>query len=513
MTTSTPSRAAARRARARRARARRAAVGDPAVLRHPRDDGRRHQPRGGGARLRHARADRRGRRRDRSTTAGPTTRATTGRSSCGARSRTHLERRYGVALRPGDRAADHGRRVRGGRPRAAGHLRPGRRGDPPRAVVRRLRPGDRVRRRRRPSTSRPGSRTTSRSTRRPSRPRSRRGRRRCSSATRATRPAPCSPTTSRTSWPRIARRPRPARVQRRDLRPAGVRHVPPPGVQRAAGDARADDPHGRLLEGLRDDRLAGRLAVPRRRGSSRGSSRSTSTGSCPRRRSPRTRRSRRSRAASRTSSGWSPSTTAAGGSLVDGLQRDRARGRSSRAARSTPSREVTPRPGLTSDEFAERLLREERVAVVPGTRSGRPARATSGCATRRPTSSSRRPSGGSAGSSSGSAPSSADPATGTPGPKSGSLVSSPQCSGSPPLEGMKRGSCVNARPPHTHARRRARNGSPGHRRRAGRGLRRQARRSRQPARHGPGARSVGRSVGRPGRPVRRPGSAYAGANR
>ena len=46
-----------------RARPRRAAVGDPAVLRHPRDDGRRHQPRGGGAGLRHAAGDRRGRRR------------------------------------------------------------------------------------------------------------------------------------------------------------------------------------------------------------------------------------------------------------------------------------------------------------------------------------------------------------------------------------------------------------------------------------------------------------------
>ena len=31
------------------------------------------------------------------------------------------------------------------------------------------------------------------------------------------------------------------------------------------GHARADDPDGRLLEGLRDDRLAGRLGVPRRR--------------------------------------------------------------------------------------------------------------------------------------------------------------------------------------------------------------------------------------------------------
>ena len=46
---------------------------------------------------------------------------------------------------------------------------------------------------------------------------------------------------------RDRRPPRPARLQRRDLRPARVRHVPPPRVQRAARDARPDDPHGRLL--------------------------------------------------------------------------------------------------------------------------------------------------------------------------------------------------------------------------------------------------------------------------
>ena len=61
----------------------------------------------------------------------------------GGPSRAALRRR----LRPGDRAPDHGRRVGGGRPRPAGHLRSRRRGDPPRAVVRRLRAGDPVRRR------------------------------------------------------------------------------------------------------------------------------------------------------------------------------------------------------------------------------------------------------------------------------------------------------------------------------------------------------------------------------
>ena len=104
-------------------------------------------------------------------------------------------------LRPGHRDPGHGRRLGGGRPRPARDLRPGRRGHPPRAVVRRLRPGDRLRGRRRAATSRPASRTTSRSTRRRSRPPSRRGPRRSSSATRATRPARSCPTTSRTRWP------------------------------------------------------------------------------------------------------------------------------------------------------------------------------------------------------------------------------------------------------------------------------------------------------------------------
>ena len=63
----------------------RAAVGDPPVLRHPRHDGRRHQPRGGGARLRHARA-RSSRRASRACArAGPTTRRTSAPSSSGGR--------------------------------------------------------------------------------------------------------------------------------------------------------------------------------------------------------------------------------------------------------------------------------------------------------------------------------------------------------------------------------------------------------------------------------------------
>ena len=136
----TPAEPRPRGARPRRARAGRPAVGHPAVLRHPRDDGRRHQPRGGGARLRHARADRRGRRPIAPQRPDPLhLELRHDRAAAGARrpSRAPLRRR----VRPGDRAADHGRRLGGRRPRAAGDLRPRRRGDPPRAVVRRLRPG------------------------------------------------------------------------------------------------------------------------------------------------------------------------------------------------------------------------------------------------------------------------------------------------------------------------------------------------------------------------------------
>ena len=156
-----------------------------------------------------------------------------------------------------------------------------------------------------------GSRTTSRSTRPTSRPRSRRAPRRCSSATRRTRPARSS--TTRPGRAGADRRaPRPARLQRRDLRPPRLRHVPPPGVQRAARDARADDPDGRLLEGLRDDRLAGRLRVrPGRdpRGDRQGPPVRDHVGPDGR----PGRCARRARAASPRSRRWSPSTTAAGG--------------------------------------------------------------------------------------------------------------------------------------------------------------------------------------------------------
>ena len=163
--------------------------------------------------------------------------------------------------------------------------------------------------------------------------------------------------------------PRPARVQRRDLRPARLRLVPAPGVQLAAGDARADDPHGRLLEGVRDDRLARRLA-----GGARGDPRGDRQGPPvrdhvgPDDRPGRGARGARS-TARRTSSGWSPSTTAAGGSSSTGSTRS-ACGRSSRAARSTRSRRSRRRPGSSSEAFAQGLLEEERVAVIPGSAFG-----------------------------------------------------------------------------------------------------------------------------------------------
>ena len=77
-------------------------------------------------------------------------------------------------------------------------------------------------------------------------------------------------------------------------------------------------------------------------------------------RAPGRRRRRRDR--------WSRSTTAAGACWSTASTSSACRP-SSRAARSTPSRDITS-TGLTSDEFTEQLLREEQVAVVPGTAFG-----------------------------------------------------------------------------------------------------------------------------------------------
>ena len=132
------------------------------------------------------------------------------------------------------------------------------------------------------------------------------------------------------------------------------------------GHARADDPDGWLLEGVRHDRLAGRL----RRGAGRDPrghrSRSTSTGSCPPRRRPRTPRSRRSSRASRTSSGCVAEYDRRRRLIVDGLNAIGLETFEPRGAFYAFPRIGST--GLTNDEFTERLLDEEHVAVVPGQR-------------------------------------------------------------------------------------------------------------------------------------------------
>ena len=138
---------------------------------------------------------------------------------------------------------------------------------------------------------------------------------------------PCNPTGAVLAGRRPGRAgrhrrpPRPARLQRRDLRPARLRRLPPPPISALPRDARPDDPDRRLLEGVRDDRLAGRLrgragGDPRRHG--QGPPVRDHVGADDR---PGRRRSSRSSRASRTSSGWSPSTTAGGGCSSTGSTR------------------------------------------------------------------------------------------------------------------------------------------------------------------------------------------------
>ena len=165
---------------------------------------------------------------------------------------------------------------------------------------------------------------------------------------------------------RIAARPRPARLQRRDLRPPRVRDLPASRVQLAARHARADDPDGRLLQGLRDDRLARGLGV-RPGADPRGHRQGPPVRDHVRtRRSPRTRPWSRSGTARPPWRPWSRSTTAAARLLVDGLNRLGLPTFEPRGAfYAFP--EITS-TGLTSDEFTEQLLREEQVAAVPGER-------------------------------------------------------------------------------------------------------------------------------------------------
>ncbi len=140
--------------------------------------------------------------------------------------------------------------------------------------------------------------------------------------------------------------------------------VPPSGVQRAARDARADDPHGRLLQGLRDDRLAGRL--PRRAGRDPRGDRQgppvrdhvgADDGPGRRARGDPPRRGGRGADAS-------PSTTAGAGSSSTASTRS-ACGRSSRAGAFYAFPEVTSATGLSS-----RGVR--RAAAHRGARRGHP---------------------------------------------------------------------------------------------------------------------------------------------
>ena len=246
--------------------------------------------------------------------------------------------------------------------------RPGRRGHPPRAVVRGLRARHRLQRRRAgPRRHRPGRRLAAR-------PGGGRGghhaahqgpvpglplqphRRRASTATtharagrHRARATTCSSSATRSTTGSC--------TATTATRPFSA----------LPGHARADDPAGWLLQGLRHDRLARRLRL-RAQGPARGHrSRSTSTQIMS---APTTAQDAAlvaldgGRAGRR--SAWSASTTGAGGCSSTGLNRI-----------GLPTVEPTgafyafPRiagTGLTSEQFSERLLFEQKVAVVPGQR-------------------------------------------------------------------------------------------------------------------------------------------------
>ena len=353
--------------RAGPARGRRAAVGHPPLLRHPGHDARRHQPGRRRARLRHAAADHRGRRRAACAPGGPTTRATTARSSCAGRWPSTSSGCTACSYDPERGDPDHGRGLGGGRPGPAGATC-----DPGDEVILHepsyvaYIAGGRLRRRRRGRTSR-------RTLERRLRPGPGGGRGGDHAAHQGALPGlPVQP---------HRRRPRRRDVQD-ELAGIAVRHdllvysdeiydrlvygdYRHRAFSVAARHARPDHPHGRLLQGLRHDRLAGRLAVrPARhpRGHRQGppvrdhvgpdDGPGRGAGGAQRRRARRAADGRRVR----------PPPAAARGRL----QRHRACRRSSRAAPSTPSREITSTRPDAATEFSERLLREERVAVVPG---------------------------------------------------------------------------------------------------------------------------------------------------
>ncbi len=291
------------------------------------------------------------------------------RSSCAARCRATSSALYGVALRPGDRDPDHGRRVGGGRPaRCAATCDPGDEvilHEPSYVayvpaivfaggVVAPRRDPLRGRLRARPGGGRGGDHAADQG---------------------AVPGLPVQPDRRgpagrgrRTRWPTIAVRHDLLVYSDEIYDRLAYGTLPPPGDERAAGHARADDPDGRLLEGVRDDRLAGRLrggAGGDPRGHRQGPPVRDHVGADDR---PGRGAGRASSRARPTSSGWSPSTTAAGGcsstgSTPSGLETFEPRG----AFYAFPRIGST---GLTDDEFTERLLIEEHVAVVPGSAFG-----------------------------------------------------------------------------------------------------------------------------------------------
>ena len=279
----------------------------------------------------------------------------------------NLERLYGVALRPGRRDPGHHRRLGGPRHRLRRDHRPGRRGHPPRALVRGVRArASRSRAVCRCSCPR-ARRTAGRSTRRSWRRPSRRAPRRCSWATPATPPAPCWSRRQLRAIADIAAAPRPHRHQRRDLRPTGVRRAPARGVQRPAGHARPDHPARRLLQGLRHDRLAGRLRL-RAKGPHRGAGQGPPV-------PDHVRADHRPGRGARRAHGRGAGCPADGRRVRPASPDVRRRPEPDRAAdgRARGAFYAFPRisgTGLTSEQFSERLLFEHQVAVVPGSAFG-----------------------------------------------------------------------------------------------------------------------------------------------
>ncbi len=155
---------------------------------------------------------------------------------------------------------------------------------------------------------------------------------------------------------------------RRDLRPARLRRLRDADDVVAAGHAKADRPDGRLLQGVRHDGLADRLHLravgdPRRHPESPPVRDHVRADGGPGRRPRSAQVGRVGRAVdaqplrSPPRSSWSKASTRS------------ACERSSRRAPSTSSRRSLRR-GSTSEQFAEQLLRKESVAVVPGSAFG-----------------------------------------------------------------------------------------------------------------------------------------------